>query len=108
MNKVVILIDEYDKPILDHLENIELAKTQRDVLRNFYTVIKGMDQHLKFVLLTGVTKFSKTSVFSGLNNLNDISMKSEAAELRYTADPTNSSGLPQRCAGVRAFTQASN
>ena len=80
-NKVVILIDEYDKPILDHLHNFEEAKKQRDILRSFYGVIKGLDEYLHFVLLTGVSKFSKTSIFSGLNNLNDISLKPEAAAL---------------------------
>ena len=86
-NKVIILIDEYDKPILDHLTVIENAKMQRDVLRSFYAVIKGLDAYLYFVLLTGVSKFSKTSIFSGLNNLNDISMKPEAAALLgYTED----------------------
>ncbi len=86
-NKVVVLIDEYDKPILDHLKNIEEAQKQRDVLRSFYGVLKGLDAYLHFILLTGVSKFSKTSIFSGLNNLNDISMKPEAATLLgYTED----------------------
>jgi len=80
-SKVVILIDEYDKPILDHIKNIDEAHAQREVLRSFYTVIKGMDQYIHFVLLTGVTKIGQTSVFSGLNNLNDITMKPEAATL---------------------------
>src|SRR3989338_6188723 len=72
--KVVILIDEYDKPIIDHLTNIPLAKQMRDILKGFYTVMKGMDAHLKFVLLTGVSKFSKAGVFSELNHLDDITM----------------------------------
>ncbi len=85
--KVVVLIDEYDKPILDVLEDIELAKANRETLKSFYSVIKASDEYLRFVLLTGVTKFSKVSVFSGMNNLNDISMnKRYAALLGYTQD----------------------
>ncbi len=72
--KVVILIDEYDKPILDNIENIELAKNFREILKGFYQIIKDADEYLKFVLLTGVTKFSKVSIFSGLNNLYDITV----------------------------------
>ncbi len=87
INKVVILIDEYDKPILDHINNIEEAEKQREILRSFYGVIKGQDANLRSVLLTGVTRFSKTSIFSGLNNLNDLSLKPEAAQLLgYTQD----------------------
>ena len=76
-NKVVILIDEYDKPILDHIENPEEAKAQREVLKSLYSVIKGSDQYLRFVLLTGVSKFAKTSIFSGINNLRDISLSEQ-------------------------------
>ena len=84
-NSVVILIDEYDKPILDHIENPEEAKAQRTVLKSLYSVIKGADQYLRFVLLTGVSKFAKTSIFSGINNLKDISMDARyATMLGYT------------------------
>ncbi|MCK9476384.1 MAG: ATP-binding protein [Candidatus Muirbacterium halophilum] len=72
--RVVILIDEYDKPILDNIDDKEIAKEIRDELKNFYSVIKGADEYLKFVFLTGVSKFSKVSLFSGLNNLNDITL----------------------------------
>jgi hypothetical protein len=72
--KIVILIDEYDKPIIDHIENPELAKEMREILKGFYTIIKANDEYIRFVLLTGVSKFSKAGVFSGLNNLEDISM----------------------------------
>ncbi|MCX8069319.1 MAG: ATP-binding protein, partial [Thermodesulfovibrionales bacterium] len=71
---VVILIDEYDKPILDALPNIELAKEMREGLKNLYSVIKGQDANIKFVFMTGVSKFSKVSLFSGLNNLEDITI----------------------------------
>uniref|UniRef100_Q3ARU2 AAA-ATPase-like domain-containing protein n=1 Tax=Chlorobium chlorochromatii (strain CaD3) TaxID=340177 RepID=Q3ARU2_CHLCH len=72
--KVVILIDEYDKPILDNIENIAEAIIVRDGMRDFYTKIKESDEYLRFVFLTGVSKFSKVSLFSGLNNLEDISL----------------------------------
>jgi hypothetical protein len=77
---VVILIDEYDKPILDQIENGEVAKTIRDGLKDFYSVIKDDDAHIKFAFLTGVSKFSKVSLFSGLNNLKDITL-----DERYSA-----------------------
>lgn len=84
-NKVVILIDEYDKPILDHIDNDATAYQCQIVLKGFYDTIKGLDQHCQFIFLTGVSKFTKTSVFSGLNNLNDISEKQLAATiLGYT------------------------
>ena len=72
--RVVILVDEYDKPILDNLLKPDIAKEIRDGLRNFYSVIKDCDAHIKFAMLTGVSKFSKVSLFSGLNNLNDITV----------------------------------
>ena len=72
--KVVILIDEYDKPILDNIENIHEALLIRDGMRDFYTKIKENDRYLRFVFLTGVSKFAKVSIFSGLNNLEDISL----------------------------------
>jgi len=72
--KVVILIDEYDKPILDNIENIPEALLIRNGLREFYTNIKDNDRYLRFAFLTGVSKFAKVSIFSGLNNLEDISL----------------------------------
>ena len=71
---VIVLIDEYDKPILDRLNNIKTAEANRDVLRGFYGVLKSMDPYLRLTFITGITKFTKTSVFSGLNNLLDITM----------------------------------
>ena len=76
---VVILIDEYDKPIVDNLGNDELADIYRRQLQGFYSVLKAKDAYIKFAFLTGVTKIGKLSVFSGLNNLKDISM-----DARYT------------------------
>ena len=74
--RVVVLVDEYDKPLLQTLEKeqSELHETFRRILAGFYSVLKSRDQYIQFVFLTGVTKFSKLSVFSGLNNLNDISL----------------------------------
>ena len=72
--KVVVLVDEYDKPMLDNIDDMELAEQMRDQLRGFYSIIKVADEHLRFVMLTGVSKFAKVSIFSGLNNLKDISL----------------------------------
>ena len=71
---VVILVDEYDKPILDALQDSDTARANRDILRGFYGVIKDHDAQIKFSFLTGVSKFSKVSLFSGLNNLKDITL----------------------------------
>jgi hypothetical protein len=72
--KVVVLIDEYDKPIIDNIEDVEKACRIRDILKGFYEVLKGLDEYLRFVFLTGVSKFSKVGVFSGLNHLKDITL----------------------------------
>lgn len=80
-NKVVVLIDEYDKPILDNITNTEVALQMRDGLRNLYSVIKSSDAHIKFVFITGVSKFSKVNLFSGLNNLEDISLNPNFATI---------------------------
>ena len=79
--QVVVLIDEYDKPILDNIVDQPAAIIMRESLKNLYSVIKTNDAHLKFVLLTGVSKFSKVSLFSGLNNLQDISLNSHFADI---------------------------
>lgn len=73
--RVVILIDEYDKPILDSIEDKEQALAIREVLKDFYSVIKDKDAHVRFAFLTGVSKFSKAGIFSGLNNLIDITVE---------------------------------
>jgi hypothetical protein len=72
--RVVVLIDEYDKPILDNITRPDVAREMRDGLRNLYSVIKDADAHIRFAFLTGVSKFGKVSLFSGLNNLNDITV----------------------------------
>ena len=78
--RVILLVDEYDKPILDALGTPELAKANREYLRGLYSVIKDCDECIRFTLLTGVSKFSKVSLFSGLNNLMDITL-----DPRYSA-----------------------
>jgi hypothetical protein len=78
--RVVILVDEYDKPILDRIEEPDAAREIREGLKDFYSVIKDSDAHVKFAFLTGVSKFSKVSLFSGLNNLKDITI-----DKRYSA-----------------------
>lgn len=75
--KVVILVDEYDKPLLQTIGNEVLQTEYRNTLKAFYGVLKSCDQYIQFALLTGVTKFNKVSVFSDLNNLRDISMLRE-------------------------------
>ncbi|WP_424858886.1 MULTISPECIES: ATP-binding protein [unclassified Tepidimonas] len=75
--RAVVLVDEYDKPILDNLTEPEVARAMREGLRNLYSVIKGQDAHIRFAFLTGVSKFSKVSIFSGLNNLRDITVSAE-------------------------------
>ncbi|MFN8493175.1 MAG: AAA family ATPase [Caldilineaceae bacterium] len=77
----VVLIDEYDKPLIDNLQNLAEVQQIREVLKGFYGVLKGMDRYLRFVFLTGISKFSKVGIFSGLNNLQDLSMDDRYAAL---------------------------
>ena len=85
--KVVILIDEYDKPILDNITNKEQAAKARNILKNFYSIIKDNDRYIRFVFITGVSKFSKLNLFSGLNNLEDITINPNYSEIcGYTKD----------------------
>ena len=79
--RVVVLIDEYDKPILDNISNVPLATELREELKNFYSVLKDADEYLKLVFITGVSKFSKVSLFSGLNNLKDITIDASYSSL---------------------------
>jgi hypothetical protein len=75
LGQVVVLIDEYDKPIIDYLgEETEKAIENRNILKAFYSILKDADPHLKLVFITGVSKFSKVSIFSDLNNLNDLTI----------------------------------
>ena len=79
--RVVVLVDEYDKPILDVLDDPEMAKANRDHLRGLYGVIKDCANHVRFVFITGISMFSKVSLFSGLNNLQNISLDPRYASL---------------------------
>lgn len=84
---IVILVDEYDKPIINQIDNPAIAKKNRNILRTFYESIKGADEYLEFVFITGVSKFSKVSIFSGLNNLDDITLDERFPTLLgYTQD----------------------
>ncbi len=85
--RVVVLVDEYDKPILDALDTPEVARANRDYLRGLYAVIKDCDAHIRFSFITGVSKFSKVSLFSGLNNLEDLT-------------------LDRRCSAICGYTEA--
>ena len=85
--QVAVLVDEYDKPILDVLHDSDLATANRDYLRGFYGIIKDCAEHVRFVFVTGVSMFSKVSLFSGLNNLRDISLDPRYATVcGYTED----------------------
>ncbi|QIL45275.1 ATP-binding protein [Acidovorax sp. HDW3] len=94
--RVVVLIDEYDKPILDRIEDRTKAAEIRDALKDFYSVIKDSDPYLRFVFLTGVSKFSKVSLFSGLNNLNDITVDADySAICGYTDEDVDTVFAPE-------------
>lgn len=84
-HKVVVLVDEYDKPIINHLQNSEIADKNRDILKDFFATLKSLDKHLKFTFVTGVSKFSQVSLFSGPNNLDDITLDPKySAMMGYT------------------------
>ncbi|NCC30355.1 MAG: hypothetical protein EOM22_19915, partial [Gammaproteobacteria bacterium] len=94
--RVVVLVDEYDKPILDNLSDRDTARAMRDGLRNLYSVIKDNDAHIRFAFLTGVSKFSKVSLFSGLNNLKDITVDARYSALcGYTEEDVDSVFAPE-------------
>ena len=79
--QVVVLIDEYDAPLLDIVHEEKNLPVLRNVMRNFYSPLKGCDKYLRFVFLTGITKFSQLSIFSELNNINNVSMDKEYADI---------------------------
>ena len=93
--QVVVLIDEYDKAILDNLDQMEVAKENREIVKGLYTILKESDPFLKFVFLTGVSKFSKASIFSGLNMLEDISLNKHYGNIcGYTQNDVETTFLP--------------
>jgi len=73
-NKVVLLIDECDKPIIDYLDDLPQAKSHQQILKSFYSILKDSDEYIRFLMITGVSKFSKVSIFSELNNLTDLTI----------------------------------
>ena len=75
--KAVIIIDEYDAPLLDVINDREQIQPMRQIMRNFYSPIKSLDPYLRFVFITGINKFAQLSIFSEFNNLKDISMLHE-------------------------------
>ena len=79
--RAVVLVDEYDKPLLDNIHNPEMAKEIRSGLKNLYSVLKSQDANLQFIFMTGVTKFSKVSLFSGVNQLIDITIDEEFSSI---------------------------
>jgi hypothetical protein len=79
--RVVILIDEYDKPITDYLEDLEKVEENRSVFKSFYSVLKDADEYIRLLLITGVSRFPKVSIFSDLNNLNDITIHRKYATI---------------------------
>lgn len=85
-NKIVILIDEYDKPLIDSIDDLEKLNQVRSVLKNFYGVLKTADRYIHFLFITGVAQFSKTSIFSDLNHLDDLSLDESASTLLGLTD----------------------
>ncbi|MDR3292330.1 MAG: ATP-binding protein, partial [Methanobrevibacter sp.] len=79
--KVVVLIDEYDAPLLDNITNEKTLESNKEIMNNFYKILKSNNEYLKFVFLTGVSKFSGVSVFSGLNSPDDISLNEDFATI---------------------------
>ncbi|BDV00506.1 ATPase AAA [Thermodesulfomicrobium sp. WS] len=100
--QAVVLVDEYDKPILDNLTDPDTARAMREGLRNLYSVLKGRDADLRFVFLTGVSKFSKVSLFSGLNNLYDLTLDASVATIcGYTEDDLDTVFAPEFAAAAQ-------
>ncbi len=86
-NPVVVLVDEYDQPIINNLKNLEIAEHNRDLLKDFFGTLKSLDKYIRFTFVTGVSKFSQVSLFSGPNNLRDITMDNTFAHLMgYTEE----------------------
>ena len=98
--RAVVLVDEYDKPILDALHQPDMARANRDYLRGLYSVIKSCDAHVRFCFLAGVSKFSKVSLFSGLNNLVDITLEPEYSSICGYAERDLDSVFAEELAGL--------
>ncbi len=93
--RVVVLVDEYDKPILDALADPETAKANRDDLRGLYGTIKDCDAHIELTFITGVSKFSKVSLFSDLNNLTDLTLDPAYFEFKVAERSEEGEALAQ-------------
>ena len=100
--RVVVLVDEYDKPILDVLDDPDIARANRNYLRSFYAVIKRCDEHVRFCFLTGVSKFSKVSLFSGLNSLEDITLDPRFSSLCGYTESGPGSGTTATAGAARS------
>jgi|GEM_PF-510 len=86
-DSVVVLVDEYDKPVNEYIDNIETAIKNRDILRNFYSVLKGQEGNIKFLFMTGISRFTRLSIFSDLNHLIDITFHKDYSKLLgYTGE----------------------
>lgn len=103
--RVVVLVDEYDKPLLQSIGNKALQEEFRNTLKPFYGVLKSLDGCIRFALLTGVTKFGKVSVFSDLNNLDDISMNNQYATLCGITEKEIHTNIEE---GIRSLASAQN
>ena len=103
--RVVVLVDEYDKPLLQSIGNKALQEEFRNTLKPFYGVLKSLDGFIRFALLTGVTKFGKVSVFSDLNNLDDISMNNQYATLCGITEKEIHTNIEE---GIRSLASAQN
>jgi ERCC4-type nuclease len=79
--QVVLLIDEYDKPLIDYLDDLQQAKNHQEILKSFYSAIKDNDAYIKFVMVTWVSKFAKVSIFSDLNHLSDITVDKNFSDI---------------------------
>lgn len=103
--KAVVLVDEYEKPILDAYDKEDLKVDFQETLRGFYSVLKSQDEHLQLVFLTGVTKFGKISVFSGLNNIYDISIDNRFASICGITESELESNFKE---GINSLAQVEN
>lgn len=101
-SRVVVLIDEYDKPLVNILHRMEVFRENRRILNQFYAVLKSFDAQLRFVMLTGISRFSKVGVFSGLNNLKDISLKVDFAGITGFSQQELEANFPDHLSRLEA------
>ena len=99
--RVVILIDEYDKPIIDYLDNLSIAEENRSVFKSFYSVLKDSDEYIRLLMITGVSRFTKVSIFSDLNNLRDITLSPAYSTLVGITQAELESNFPEEIAEMQ-------